>query len=326
MALPVSGSDLLPPQQQTLHSEAVFSGVGLHTGAPARVTVCPAPADHGLVFVRDGCRIPALASFVGETTRCTTLTRNGVEIHTVEHLMASLYALGIDNAEIHMEGPEPPAMDGSAIEFAQGLLAAGVQQQDRPPREITLKETVWVQEGDRHVMAFPLERLTVVASVDFQRPFARAQSFCYSLEGPQRSFEALELVGAASGTLAAMLPPLRQPALEGGTPLNVFLEELAPARTFCFEDWIAPLRAAGLGTGGSLENTLVLFDHGPSTPLRFPDELARHKTLDLLGDLALVGGRLRAGVVALKAGHSLHVKAVRGIRKSLPELAVGEKA
>jgi UDP-3-O-acyl-N-acetylglucosamine deacetylase len=174
-----------------------------------------------------------------------------------------------------------------------------------------------VQDGDRHVMAFPLERLTVVASVDFQRPFAGAQSFCYSLEGPQRSFEALELVGAASGTIAKMLPPLRQPALEGGTPLSVFIEELAPARTFCFEDWIGPLQAAGLGVGGNIDNTLVLFDHGPSTPMRFPDELARHKALDLLGDLALVGGRLRAGVVAIKAGHSLHVAAVKSIRRSL---------
>lgn len=317
MALPIPGSDLLPPQQQTLHSEAVFSGVGLHTGVPTRVTVCPAPADHGLVFLREGRRIPALAEYVGDTTRCSTLTHDGVEIHTVEHLMAALYALGIDNAEIQMEGPEAPALDGSALGFAEGLLAAGVRQQDRPPKEFVLKETVWIQDGDRHVLAFPMERLTVVASVDFNRPFAGAQSFCYSLEGPQRSFEAMELVGAASGALAALLPPLRQPALEGGTPLSVFLEELAPARTFCFEDWIAPLRAAGLGSGGSLENTLVLFDHGPSTPLRFPDELARHKTLDLLGDLALVGGRLRAGVVAIKAGHSLHVAAVNGIRRSL---------
>src|SRR5207244_1756302 len=125
-------------------------------------------------------------------------------------------------------------------------------------------------------------------------PSAGPQAFWYSLLGLQQSVQALELVGAASGTVRALLPPLRQPALEGGTPLSVFLEELAPARTFCFEDWIASIRAAGLGTGGSLENTVVLSDRGPLAPLRFPDELARHKALDLLGDLALVGGRLRA--------------------------------
>jgi UDP-3-O-[3-hydroxymyristoyl] N-acetylglucosamine deacetylase len=112
----------------------------------------------------------------------------------------------------------------------------------------------------------------------------------------------------------ALLPPLRQPALEGGTPLSVFLDELAPARTFCFEDWIEAIHAAGLGTGGSLDNTVVLSDNGPMRPLRFPDELARHKALDLLGDLALVGGRLRARVVAIKAGHSLHVAAAARIR------------
>lgn len=322
MALPYPGRELLPPQQQTLQTEAVFSGVGLHTGANAHVTVCPAPADHGVVFVRDRQRIPALAEFVGDTTRCSTLTAGDTVIHTVEHLMAALYALGVDNAEIHIDGPEPPALDGSALPFVEGLLAAGVKQQDRPPKELVLRETIWVRDGDRHVLAFPLDRLTVVASVDFQRPWAGPQSFCYSLEGPQRSFEAMQLVGAASGTVAAMLPPLRQPALEGGTPLSVFMEELAPARTFCFEDWIAPLKQAGLGTGGSLENTLVLFDHGPSSPMRFPDELARHKTLDLLGDLALVGGRLRAGVVAIKAGHSLHVAAVDRIRRSLNDAIV----
>jgi len=317
MAPLLPGADLLPPQQQTLRAEAVFAGVGLHSGTRARVTVCPAPPDHGVVFLRGGQRIPALAEYVGDTTRCTSLTAGDAAVHTVEHLLAALYALGVDNAEIVLEGPEPPALDGSARPFADGLLAAGIRQQDRPPRELVLSETVWVQEGDRHVLAFPLDRLTLVASVDFGRPHAGPQSFCFSLEGPQRSVEALALVGAASGAIAALLPPLRQPALEGGTPLNVFLEELAPARTFCFEDWIVGLRSRGLGAGGTRDNTLVLGDRGPVNPPRFPDELARHKALDLLGDLALVGGRLRAGVVAIKAGHTLHVAAAHRIRRTL---------
>jgi UDP-3-O-[3-hydroxymyristoyl] N-acetylglucosamine deacetylase len=238
-----------------------------------------------------------------------------VVIYTIEHLMAALYALGIDNAEIYVEGAEPPALDGSARPFAEGLLAAGVLPQGPLARQIPLRQIIWVQDGDRHVLAVPWDRLTVIAAVDFERTYAAAQSFCYSLEGPQRSIEALELVGAAAGRVAALLPPLRQPALEGGTPLSTFLEELAPARTFCFEDWIASIRAAGLGSGGSIDNTLVLSPGGPSTPLRYPDELARHKTLDLLGDLALVGGRLRACVVAIKAGHALHVAAVNRIRR-----------
>ncbi|MFN3652873.1 MAG: UDP-3-O-acyl-N-acetylglucosamine deacetylase [Armatimonadota bacterium] len=315
MPLAFPGAELLPAQQQTLASETVFTGIGLHTGRRSRVTVCPAPSDHGIVFVSGGQRIPALAEYIGDTTRCTALTCGDAVVHTVEHLLAALYALGIDNAEIHVEGPEPPALDGSARPFADGLLAAGVRQQGTPPREIVLREIVWVQDGDRHVLAAPHDRLTVIAAVDFGRPYAGPQSFCYSLEGAQTSVEALELVGAASGTVASLLPPPRQPAAEGGTPLNVFLEELAPARTFCFEDWIAAIRAAGLGGGGSLENTLVLSESGTSTPMRFPEELARHKTLDLLGDLALVGGRLRACVVAIKAGHSLHVSAARRIRR-----------
>lgn len=315
MAVAFPGAELLPPQQQTLAEEARFSGIGLHTGRPSIVTVSPAPADHGLVFVSEGRRIPALAENVRDTRRCSGLAAGETVIYTVEHLLAALYALGIDNAEVHVEGPELPALDGSAKLYAEALLSAGVRQQGRPPRQICLREMVWVQDGERLVLALPFDRLTVAAAVDFGRSYAGRQSFCFTLDGPQRSAEALELVGAASGMVASLFAPLRQPAAEGDTPLSVFLEELAPARTFCFEDWIDALRAAGLGSGGSLENTLVLSDHGPSTPLRFPDELARHKALDLLGDLALVGGRLRALVVAFKAGHALHVAAASQIRR-----------
>jgi UDP-3-O-[3-hydroxymyristoyl] N-acetylglucosamine deacetylase len=315
MASPYFGGELLPLQQQTLETEAVFTGVGLHTGKNSHVTVSPAPIDHGLVFVSGRERIPALAEYVGDTQRCTTLGHGPNAIHTIEHLCSALYALGIDNAEIHVEGPELPALDGSALPFADGLMSAGCRLQPAAPRQIRLSEPIWIEDGDRHVFAIPMERLTVMAAVDFRRPFAGPQCFCFSLEGPQRSREALELVGAASGTVAALLPPLRQPAAEGGTPLGIFMEELAPARTFCFEDWIPALRAAGLGSGGSLDNTIVLSNNGASSPLRFQDELARHKCLDLLGDLALTGGRLRALVVAIKAGHSLHVAAASRIRR-----------
>jgi UDP-3-O-acyl-N-acetylglucosamine deacetylase len=313
------GPELLPPEQQTLRSEAVFTGIGLHTGRRTRVTVAPAYADHGLVFLSGGQRIPALAEHIGDTTRCSALMAGDVVIHTVEHLLSALYGLGIDNAEVHVEGPEPPALDGSALPFAEGLLEAGIAAQGTPPNVMDLREPVWVHEGDRSVLALPAESLTVAAAVDFGRPFAGPQFFCHSLERPHQSLKAVEPVGAASGAVADLLPRLRQPAAEGGTPLSIFLEELAPARTFCFEDWIESIRAAGLGSGGSLENTLVLSDHGTSTPLRFPDEPGRHKTLDLLGDLALVGARLRATVVAVKAGHSLHVAAARRIRSKANE-------
>lgn len=260
-------------------------------------------------------RIPALAENIGDTTRCSALVSGNTVIYTIEHLLAALYGLGVDNAEIHVTGRELPALDGSAKLFVDGLLRAGIRPQYRPAREVVLRSVVWAQDGDRHVLAIPWESLAVVGAVDFERPYAGAQSFMYALEGSRDCSEVLEMVGAASGTVAAALPPIRQPALEGGCALTTFIEELAPARTFCLEEWIGPLRAAGLGTGGSLENTLVLSERGPSTPLRFPDELARHKTLDLLGDMSLVGGRLRALVVAIKAGHSLHVQAARQIRR-----------
>jgi len=313
--VPIPGAELLPPQQQTLAAEARFTGTGLHTGRPSTVVVAPAAPDSGLVFVSEGRRIAAVAENVRDTRRCSGLACGDTVIYTVEHLLAALYALGIDNAEIHVDGPELPALDGSAKPYADQLLSAGIRLQGRPPRRIDLREMVWVQDGERLVLALPFDRLTVAAAVDFGRPYAGRQSFCFTLEGPQRSAEALELVGAASGMVASLFAPLRQPALEGGTPLGVFLEELAPARTFCFEDWIDSLRSAGLGSGGTLDNTLVLSERGPSTPLRFPDELARHKALDLLGDLALVGGRLRALVVAFKAGHALHVAAATQIRR-----------
>lgn len=312
---PRPGRDLLPAEQQTICEPVEFSGVGLHTGEPARVRVAPADVDHGIVFWRDGVRIPALAENVARTNRCTALEKNGCSIQTVEHLLASLYALGIDNARIEVQGPELPAMDGSALPFATALLDAGVRLQGAPPHEVILRELIWVNEGDRHVLAFPHDVLTVVAAVDFERAFAGAQTFCYCVEGPQRPAAVLARVGDVSNDLAALLPPLHQPALEGGTPIGVFMDELAPARTFCFRDWIEGLRQAGLGIGGSLDNTLVLDEKGPSTPLRFPDELARHKALDLLGDMVLVGGRLRACVVAIKAGHSLHVAAAARIRR-----------
>jgi UDP-3-O-acyl-N-acetylglucosamine deacetylase len=146
MPVPFSGAELLPPEQQTLRSEARFSGIGLHTGKPAQVVVAPAPVDHGLVFVVGGQRIPATAEYVGDTTRCSTLRAGDQVIHTVEHLLAALYALGVDNAEIHIDGPEPPALDGSALPFAEGLLAAGIHQQGRLAHEVRLREVVCVSD------------------------------------------------------------------------------------------------------------------------------------------------------------------------------------
>ena len=304
---------LLPPHQQTLADSARFEGIGLHTGADCSVLVCPAPTDHGVVFHVEGTTIPALAENVATTNRCSSLARGSASVATVEHLLAALSGLGIDNADLHVEGPEIPALDGSAHPFAQSFLDTGIVLQDAEPHFVRLREPIWISEQDRHILAFPSDRFTVIAAVDFGRPHAGPQAFAYSPDGPTYARDAMHHVSVAGGAVVQPWPDLLQPLSEGPTGLDFFLEELAPARTFCFEDWIPAIRAAGLGAGGSHDNTVVLSDSGPTPALRFPDELARHKTLDLLGDLSLVGGRLLASVIAIKAGHGLHLAAARQI-------------
>src|SRR5262249_30154933 len=140
------------PRQQTLASEAAFAGVGLHTGARVRCRVRPAPADHGLVLSSRGVRIPVSIDSVVDSTRCSALGTRQVHVATVEHLLAALAGLRIDNALIEVEGPELPALDGSALPFAEGLLSAGICEQDAPARVIRLRETIGISEGDRHVV------------------------------------------------------------------------------------------------------------------------------------------------------------------------------
>lgn len=308
------------PRQQTLASEVTFSGVGLHTGAEVSCRVLPAPPNHGIVFTSQGVRIPASIDSVVESTRCSALSAHGVQIATVEHLLAALAGLRIDNVLIELEGPELPALDGSALPFAEGLMAAGIYEQGEPARLIRVKSPLWISEGDRHVVVMPADGLTVASAVDYQRPLAGPQIFSFSFDSAPRPAAAiLAMVGATMGSQWDYHVP--ETALCGDGVSNwssplAFMQELAPARTFCFEDWIEAIRAAGLGGGGSIENTLVLSDTSTSTPLRFPDELARHKALDLLGDLALIGARLHAVVFAMKAGHALHLAAGERILRS----------
>jgi len=307
-----------PIRQQTLADDVTFSGIGLHTGARVKCRAFPAPADHGIVFLSGTSRIPARLESVVESTRCSALGDGQTQIATVEHLLAALTGLKIDNALIEVSGPELPALDGSALPFAEGLLTAGTREQDAPARVLTPRAPIWISEGDRHVVAIPADSLTVAAFVDYGRPLAGPQAFNFSFDAaPKPAAVVFADAGATVGPRWNLaLPEISEPAsalTASGTPLP-FIEQLAPARTFCFEDWIAAIRAAGLGGGGSIENTLVLSDRGTSTPLRFTDELARHKTLDLLGDLTLIGARLNATVVAVKAGHALHLEAAHKLR------------
>jgi UDP-3-O-acyl N-acetylglucosamine deacetylase len=280
------------PRQRTLGREIRFSGVGLHTGRRGAMRVRPAEPDEGLVFICGDRRVPAVSAHIAPSARCTRLAANGAEVLTPEHLLAALYGMRVDNARIELEGPEVPILDGSAMLFAEAIQEAGIIPQPASPRVIHLCRPSWVADGERHVLALPAKQLSLTVATDFGRPYA----------GP--TLLTIHFPDEGSEDAAA----------------ERFVRELAPARTFCFQDEVEAILAAGLGAGGSLENALVLSDQGPSSPLRFEDEPVRHKALDLLGDLALLGGRLCAHVIAVKAGHALHTAAAEQIRRTADDV------
>jgi UDP-3-O-[3-hydroxymyristoyl] N-acetylglucosamine deacetylase len=286
------GNAPVAPRQRTVGREVLFCGVGLHTGQEGRLRIRPAAPGEGLFFLREGQRVPAVASYVESSARCTRLACNGAEVLTPEHVLAALYGARIDNACLELDGPEVPILDGSSAPFVEAILETGIETQPAPARPLRLLRPVWVGDGDRHVLALPSDHLTLTVATDFGRPYA----------GPT--------------VLTVDFPP-DEP---DDAVAERLVRELAPARTFCFRDEVEAILAAGLGAGGSLENALVLSEQGPSSPLRLPDEPVRHKALDLMGDLALIGGRLLAHVIAVKAGHALHTAAAEQIRRTADDV------
>jgi UDP-3-O-[3-hydroxymyristoyl] N-acetylglucosamine deacetylase len=264
--------------QSTIAREAFAEGVGLHTGVHGHVRLLPAPADTGIVFRRtdlENFPIEAQGHNVARVSYATSLMKQGVWLSTTEHLLAAIYSCGIDNIYIDIDSIEVPILDGSAEPFMQMLEQAGVRKLRRKRRYLKVVKPLEVQEGDRRIGIYPAEEFHVRCYVDFPHP----------LVGQQR----VEL---------AVSP-------------ESFRQLLAQARTFCFERDIEPLRSMGLIRGGTLDNAIVLTDDGVMNgPLRFSDEFGRHKALDLIGDLALVGLPLLARVEAHKAGHSLHTQLV----------------
>lgn len=279
-------------KQRTLLSEVVLAGTGLHEGRAVRVRIVPAPAETGVVFARtDLPGAPTVAALSGAVTdggRRTRLRRGAAEVHTVEHLLAALFALRLDNARIELDGPELPGLDGSARPWAEALSAAGAVEQDHPRAELLLARPVAVELGGASLAAIPTGRpvLELSYTLDYRR------------DG---------------------LPPQYVEASLPGTDLPA---EILPARTFVLASEMEVLRAAGYGRGATAENTLVLAAGGQplSGTLRFPDEPARHKMLDLLGDLSLLGADLSARVVAVKSGHRAHHELVRRLVRELVPL------
>ncbi|MGH9442933.1 MAG: UDP-3-O-acyl-N-acetylglucosamine deacetylase [Thermoanaerobaculia bacterium] len=280
--------------QQTLRTPVSIEGIGLHSGQPVRATFRPARSNHGIVFVRDdrpAVSIPAFASSALAFDHATTIGRDDVLIGTVEHALSAAYGLGIDNMEIEVRGSELPILDGSALPFVRLFQAAGLERQDRKIEPLAPSESLEISDGDKFLSIRPGRGLTITYEIDF----------------PHRA------IGRQTLTFEC------QP--------EAYASKIAPARTFGFTHEIAYLRERGLARGGSLQNAVVLDPENIlSGPLRFVDEFVRHKILDLVGDLALLGRPLEGRVHARKAGHALHSELVRRLAAGEASRAIPARA
>jgi UDP-3-O-[3-hydroxymyristoyl] N-acetylglucosamine deacetylase len=271
--------------QHTLRTPAHFAGVGVHTGAYTRVAVRPAPADTGVVFVRtdvtgEDNRIPATGEAVCKTQLGTVVgNAAGVTVATIEHLMAALVMLGIDNAEVEVDGPEMPIMDGSSEPFVSRLDRAGKRAQPAPRRFIQILETVEVIDGDKRAALKPAVRFEIAFEIRFPTAVIGRQA-------------------------------IDMPMDEGA-----FRRELADCRTFGFLHEVEALRAMGLARGGSLENVVVIEGDRVLNPegLRRPDEFVRHKALDAIGDLYVLGAPILGRFEGELAGHAINNQLVRAL-------------
>ncbi|MCZ6599193.1 MAG: UDP-3-O-acyl-N-acetylglucosamine deacetylase [Planctomycetota bacterium] len=277
--------------QRTLRTAVEFSGVGLHSGEITHVRILPAPQGTGVEFVRtdisDAPPVPANIRYHSAINRRTRLSRGPVEVETVEHLLAVCHGLRIDNLRVEIDGREMPGLDGSAKTIVDLFHQAGVIDQRAQARVFQLDRPLYVREGDATLVALPAENSTL--TLQYIASFA-------------------------------------DPEIEGGsfqlevTP-DSFTKEIAPARTFCLASEVDQLREAGLGKGATRENTLVLGD--PQTVMRMPEEPVRHKLLDLLGDLYLLGADLHAHVIATRTGHRTNAELVRRLLDLMEEKETG---
>ena len=263
--------------QRTLRRTVSCTGIGLHSGNKVTLTLKPAPADYGIRFQRSdlgGLEIPATVTHLGGAAQSyqTGLRREAVSVETVEHLLAALTALGIDNAIVELNSPEVPIMDGSAAPFVHLILnEAGVKRLQPARRYLKVLRPISLAQGDKRIALYPAEHLKVTYSISFDHPLLRHQS---------RTMRISE---------------------------ESFVEDIAPARTFGFLKEVEMLRQRGLALGGSLDNAIVLGETGVlNNALRFDDEFVRHKILDVIGDLSLVGHPVVGHLVAHRGGHALH--------------------
>jgi UDP-3-O-[3-hydroxymyristoyl] N-acetylglucosamine deacetylase len=267
--------------QRTLESAICCTGTGLHSGREVSLTLEPAPPDTGIVFIRkdlpEAVDIRVEMKAVSASTFATTLENRGVSVGTVEHLLAALSGLAIDNVIVEMDAPEAPIMDGSAAPFVSLIREAGAVEQNQPRKYMVVRKAVRIVDNGSWMELSPSTDLKISCTVDFAHPLISKQFYEVSLPGKR------------------------------------FEEEISPARTFGFLSDVAELRSRGYALGGSLQNAIVMDDFGVLNEegLRFPDEFVRHKILDLIGDFSLLGHPIICHVTAYKSGHAMTHKLLR---------------
>ena len=280
----ISPKDLLNlflTHEQTIRAAVSCSGVGLHSGAPVHLNVLPAPAGTGIVFRRtdlDGFPIEASGRNVARVSYATSLMKKGVLISTTEHLLSAFIGAGIDNAIVELDNLELPILDGSARPFMDMIRKAGVRRQRKARTYLRIVREIELREGDKFIAVYPATMYSVSYSINFPHPRIGRQTFCVQLTN------------------------------------GSYQREIAPARTFGFLHEADAMRQQGLIRGASTDNAIVLDKHDVlNPPLRFRDEFVRHKVLDLIGDLALIGKQILGSVVADRAGHAMHTALVSRI-------------
>lgn len=272
-------------KQKTLKNIIRATGVGVHTGEKVFLTLSPAPVDTGIVFRRTDLQpnieIPAKAEYVGDTTFCTALVKDGTRVATIEHLMSALCGLGVDNAYIEVSAPEVPIMDGSSSSFVFLIQSAGLEEQAAPKKFLKIKKPIEVREGEKSAFVEPHDGFKVSFTIDFDHPVIRTSS--------------------------------QEATIDFG--VSSYVKEVSRARTFGFLADFEWLQANQLALGGSLDNAIVLDDYKiiNEDGLRYDDEFVRHKVLDAVGDLFLLGHPLLGHFHGHKSGHTVNNKLTRAI-------------
>lgn len=270
--------------QTTIANSVQYTGIGLHSGRSVSIILQPAPVGTGITFARvdlpGAPTVKATAANVTDTMRATTLENGNAKVFTVEHLLAAFCAIGVDNCLVAIDSVEPPVADGSALPFVRLVQEAGITTQNAPRSYVEITETVTVRLPDKFITILPYDGLRISFTSVNPHPAIGIQFGDYEI-----------------------------------TP-ELFIREIAPARTVGFMHEVAALHAQGLALGGSPDNAVVYDGDKVLTPLRFPDELVRHKILDVIGDLALAG-RVRGHVIAVKSGHALNTALAKQILASV---------